>query len=264
MKLQNAIYVPELRNNLLSVSSVTDKGYTVKFEKNRATVHRKDGSIALTATKHNHLYVIDEKAEHTAFVSEQDDNLIRWHQRYGHLNIKDLKKLRNNMVCGMNLKSNANEIKCEICAKCKIHAQPHKPSTHRETKVLGLVHSDICGPMKTESLGGAKYFVTFIDDCSRYTETVMLRRRSDVLQAFENYKQMAEKQTRQRIKKLRTDNGTEYLSNNFKKFLQEEGIIHQLTVEYTPQQNGVGERANRTLAEMARCIMLQANLPDSL
>lgn len=265
VKLQNAMYVPELRNSLLSVSSVTDKGYTVKFDKNRATIHRKDGSIAMTATRRNRLYIVDEKSERAALASEPNDNLIRWHQRYGHLNVKDLKKLKSeNMICGMNLNSNANEIKCEICAKCKIHAQPHKPSIHRETKVLELVHSDICGPMKTESLGRAKYFVTFIDDFSRYTETVMLRKRSDVFQAFKNYKQMVEKQTGQRIKKLRTDNGTEYLSNDFKKFLQEEGIIHQLTVEYTPQQNGVAERANRTLTEMARCIMLQAELPDSL
>lgn len=130
--------------------------------------------------------------------------------------------------------------------------------------MLELVHSDICGPMNTESLGGAKYFVTFTDDCTRYTETTMLRNKSDVFEAFKNYKKKAEKQTGKQIKKLRTDNGKEYLSNNFKNFLKEEGISHQLSVEYTPQQNGVAERKNRTLVEMARCIMLQGNLPQSL
>ena len=133
-----------------------------------------------------------------------------------------------------------------------------------EKDVLGLVHSDICGPISTESLGGAKYFVTFTDDRTRYTETTMLRNRSDILEAFKNYKLKAEKQTGQRIKKLRTDNGREYLSNAFKDFLRSEGISHQLSVEYTPQQNGVAERKNRTLVEMARCMMLQGNLPQSL
>lgn len=106
--------------------------------------------------------------------------------------------------------------------------------------------------------------MTFIDSCTGYTETTMLKNRSDVLEAFKNYKLKVEKQTGQRIKKLRTDNGREYLSNDFKNFLKSEGILHQLSVEYTPQQNGVAERKNRTLVEMARCILLQGNLPESL
>ena len=112
--------------------------------------------------------------------------------------------------------------------------------------------------------GGAKYFVTFIDDASRYTEIVMLRNRSEVIQAFKNYKRKVEKQTGKSIKKIRTDNGKEYLSKEFNAYLEEEGITRQLTVEYTPQQNGVAERANRTIVEMARCMLFEANFPNSL
>lgn len=266
VKLKNALYVPGLRNNLLSVSSVTDNGYTVTFKKNRATINRKDGSVVLTATKRDQLYIVDEKKECTAFIDDKDQSDLRkWHQRYGHLNVTDLRAMQNKeMVKGLNFSSRANQINCEICAKCKIHVQPFKPSSNREKKILGLIHSDICGPINVESIGGAKYFISFIDDNSRYTEVTMLRNKSDAFQAFKDYKRRVEKQTGQRIKKLRTDNGREYLSNNFKDFLKEEGIQHQLSVEYTPQQNGVAERANRTLVEMARCIMSQANLPESL
>lgn len=266
VKLKNTLCVPGLRNNLLSVSSVTDNGFTVTFEKDRATVKRKNGSVVLTATKRNQLYVVNEKEDHAALVAENENtDLRKWHQRYGHLNVNDLKAMKNkNMVLGIKFASKMNEINCEVCAKCKIHVQPFKSSSNREENILGLVHSDICGPMSTESLGGAKYFVTFIDDYSRYTEAIMLRNRSDVLQAFKDYKRRVENQTGQRIKKLRTDNGREYLSKDFNNFLKEEGIQRQLSVEYTPQQNGVAERANRTLVEMARCMMLQANLPDSL
>lgn len=265
VKLTDTLYVSELRNNFLSVSSVTDNGYIVTFRKDGATINRKNGSVVLTATKRNQLYV-NEKREYAAFISEKDEiDLLKWHGRYGHLNIKDLKAMKNNdMVHGMKFASKTSEINCEGCAKCKIHVQPFKPSSNREKRILGLVHSDICGFMSTESIGGAKYFVTFIDDCSRYTETVMFRSRSDVFQAFKNYKRRVENQTGQRIKKLRTDNGREYLSKDFDNFLKEEGIQRQLSVEYTPQQNGVAERANRTLVEMARCLMLQVNLPDSL
>jgi len=266
VKIQNALCVPELRNNLLSVPSITDKGLTVIFQKNRAIVKRKDGSTILTATKRNQLYVIDERLDRAMSAENQvSKDLLKWHQRYGHVNINDLKKMKEKeTVVGMNFTANQNQINCEICAKSKIHVQSFGRSAHREKDVLGLVHSDICGPISTESLGGAKYFVTFTDDRTRYTETTMLRNRSDILEAFKNYKLKAEKQTGQRIKKLRTDNGREYLSNAFKDFLRSEGISHQLSVEYTPQQNGVAERKNRTLVEMARCMMLQGNLPQSL
>lgn len=266
VKLEDTLFVPELRNNLLSVSSVTENGYTVTFNKEQAVIKRQDGSIAVTATTRNQLYIVDEKEDALAFVSEDNNKeLQKWHQRFGHLNIHDLKTMKDKeIVSGLKFTSKVSEINCEICAKCKINVLPFKPTTNRENELLGLVHSDICGPIDIESLGGAKYFVTFIDDCSRYTETVMLRRRSDVLQAFKDYKHRVEKQTGKKIKKLRTDNGLEYLSKEFNNFLKDEGISRQLTVEYTPQQNGVAERANRTLVEMARCLMLQAKLPNSL
>jgi len=247
IKLKDTMHVLALRNNLVSVSTITDNGYTVVFDKYHAKIKRKDGSIALTATKKNQLYVVDEinnSAAVTCDVSE--DKMIRWHQRYGHLNIPDLKNLKmKEMVKGIDFAIKTDKFQCEICDQSKIHTQPFKPSKNRENGILNLIHS-------------------FIDDFSRYTEIIMLRKRSDVLQAFKNYKRRMENQTGRRIKKLRTDNGKEYLSNDFKKFLEDESIARQLSVEYTPQQNGVAERANRTIVEMARCMLQQSGLPQSL
>ncbi|CAK9833730.1 Retrovirus-related Pol polyprotein from transposon TNT 1-94 [Anthophora retusa] len=127
------------------------------------------------------------------------------------------------MVEGMNLRSTVNNVDYQVCDKGKICRQPFKPSNRKSNEKLGLVHSDICGPMRTESIGGAKYFVTFIDDHTRYTETMMLRNKSDVLDAFRKYKQRNEKQTGCVIKCLRTDNAKEYLSREFSKFLQGNG-----------------------------------------
>lgn len=110
----------------------------------------------MTATKRNELYIVDEKIDRAISAeSEQSKNVLKWHQRYGHININDLKKMRaEGMVEGMNFTTNLNQIDCEVCAKCKIHIQPFKCSTHSEKDVLGLVHSDICGPINTQSLSG--------------------------------------------------------------------------------------------------------------
>lgn len=265
IKLKDTMFVPELRNNLMSVPTITEKGYTVIFKKEYAIVKRRDGSIALTASKKNNIYEVNEIRNQAMLASEVNDNkLTRWHQRYGHLNINDLKKSKvKEMVKGIEFSGKIDNFQCDICDKNKINIQPFRSSENRETEVLGLIHSDICGPMSVESMAGSKYFVTFIDDSSRYVEVTMLRHRSDVLNAFKNYKRKVEKLTGKYIKKIRTDNGKEYLSNEFKKFLEEEGISRQ-TVEYTPQQNGVAERVNRTITEMARCMMNQANSPQFL
>lgn len=178
------MYVPELRHNLLSISSVTDNSYTVMFNKDRATIKRKDGCVALMATKRDKFYIIDENEKHAALSNDNyDKDLQKWHQRFRHLNFSDLRKMKNKeMVSGMNLNvSNKSERDWEICAKCKIHVLPFKQSNNRKQEILELVHSDICGSMNTVSLGGTKYFVSFIDDHSRYTEVIMLRKRSNVI-----------------------------------------------------------------------------------
>lgn len=219
----------------------------------------------MIAEKRDDLYIVNVVEDHALQTNTNPENSERWHKRYGHLNFTDLKKLQtNDMVKGLNLNSKNNGVECTICARGKMHQLPYKNSEHRQKEKLGLIHSDICGPMNTESLGGAKYFATFIDDFSRYTETTMLKQRSDILTAFKNFKKRVEKETGCVIKRLRTDNAKEYTSKEFDKYLEEKGITRQLTVEYTPQQNGVAERANRTLVEMARCLMLQAKLPNSL
>lgn len=117
--------------------------------------------------------------------------------------------------------------------------------------------------MNVLTLAGAKYFVTFIDNKSRYIEVTM-KKRLDIMTAFKAYKRHIEKETGYQIKKIRIDNGRKYLSKEFNEFLEEEGIKRQLSIEYCPQQNRVAERANRTLMEMARCMLLQSGVPESL
>ena len=129
---------------------------------------------------------------------------------------------------------------------------------------MGLVHSDVCGPMLTASYGGAKYFVTFIDDYSRICRVYFMRTKDEVLSKFMEYEAEVANQTDKRIKVLRTDNGGEYTSKQFEDYLKMKGIMHQKTVPHSPQQNGVAERLNRTINEIALAQIVHANVPRNL
>jgi len=127
---------------------------------------------------------------------------------------------------------------------------------------LDLVHTDLCGPMKVTSIGGAKYILQFIDDSSRWGQVYFLKSKSEVSQALQDFVIMMENQTGRKIKIIQSDNGKEFVNATIDEFLKKRGIIRRLTVPYCPQQNGVAERRNR-IVEMARCLLLQSGLPPS-
>nr|CAN63433.1 hypothetical protein VITISV_033829 [Vitis vinifera] len=122
---------------------------------------------------------------------------------------------------------------------------------------------DVSGPQKTPSLKGSKYYIAFIDDFTRFCWIYFLTCKSEVADVFLRYKAMVENQSEYRIKVIRSNNGTEYTSEKFNKFCEDAGIDHQLTAPYTPQQNGVVERKNRTIMEMTRCLLHEKELPKS-
>jgi len=148
--------------------------------------------------------------------------------------------------------------------KCKCCVQPFRQSESRAKQILDLIHTDICGPFSTVSYGGARYFLTFIDDMSRYSFVYTIKSKEEVFERFKEFKAMVETQTSLKIKAIRSDNGTEFVNRTFDKFLKECGITRQLSVPYTPQQNGVAERFNRTIEEMARCMLQEAEVNEPL
>ncbi len=117
--------------------------------------------------------------------------------------------------------------------------------------------------MNVRARHGDSYFITFIDDFTRYSHVYLISHKSKALDCFRRYVSLVENQLDKSIKALRTDRGHEYLSKQFKELCDEKGIMRQLMIPRTPQQNGVAERRNRTLLEMVRSIMAQANLPIS-
>ena len=114
--------------------------------------------------------------------------------------------------------------------------------------------------MQIQSIGGRFYFLTFIDDFSRKVWVHFLKHKSDTFTYFKEFMAEAEKQSGKFVKVLRSDGGGEYDSREFVDFCKQHGIKKQTTTRYTPQQNGVAERKNRTIMNMARSLLTERKL----
>lgn len=136
-----------------------------------------------------------------------------------------------------------------------------KQSFWRALSRLELVHADICGPIKPESNSKKRYFITFIDDYSRKTWIYFLSEKSSTFETFKKFKVLVEKESGSSLCCLRTDRGGEFTSSEFVEFCSVNGIKRQLTAAYTPQQNGVAERKNRTIMNMVRSMLSVKEIP---
>jgi hypothetical protein len=134
-----------------------------------------------------------------------------------------------------------------------------KKNSSRASGIIDLVHSDVCGPMPVNSMGGSRYFMTLTEDHSRWSDIFCLKNKPEMFECFKKWKTQVECQSDRRIRTLRTDNGEEYLSDEFKVHLEKCRIKQELTVPHTPQQNGVAERLNRTLLDSVRTMLKHAN-----
>ncbi|GAB1600790.1 hypothetical protein Ahia01_000357100 [Argonauta hians] len=267
-RLYETLYVPKLSYNLLSVSKATKSGKTCIFSDSNCQILDNKQKVVATGSKIGNLYYLNccEVNESTHAANSCLDGNSKeeiWHRRFGHLGEKNLQKLvKNQIVTGLDYNIN-KEIKfCEPCLDGKHHRTSFPKSRgKRATQLLEIVHSDVCGRIEAKSLGGAEYFVTFIDDKSRFVWIYVLKHKREVPQKFSEWKTMVEKFTGKNIKTLRTDNGGEYTSKEFEDYLKKEGIKHEYTVPKTPEQNGVAERMNRTLVEMVRSMLSDSKLP---
>ena len=170
--------------------------------------------------------------------------------------MKDIKDLEKDIdFTAGNLKTFP---KCEACLYGKQSKKKFPNNqTRKASQLLELIHSDLVGHVPN-SLGGSRYFITFIDDLSRFTSIAFLKEKSEALEQFKIFKAWAENQ--KSMKSLRSDNGGEYISKDFKRFCEDHGISRQFTIPYTPEQNGVAERKNRTLMEATRSMLMASNL----
>lgn len=263
IKLENVFCVPGLRVNLLSISKIEKAGFKIICAAGTITI-LKDNIVYAQGERVNNLYKIKFKLNNessNANLAVELNNEL-WHQRYGHLNYDSLLKINNlNLVNGLNFCNNKNKSLCEVCVKSKQRCLSYGSKRNVSKRVLELVHTDICGPITPASHNENRYLVTFIDDFSRFVMVYIIKSKDQVFDCFKHYEaKVVALFCDKSISKIRCDNGGEYSSNIFKDFCDKKGIQISYTPPYTPQLNGVAERMNQTLLDMARSMILQAEL----
>ncbi|CAL5417495.1 unnamed protein product [Camellia sinensis] len=259
MVLKDVRHVPDLRLNLISGIALDRQGYENYFGKGIWKL--KKGSLVVAKGQAiGTLYKTHVEVNSNSFNAAEDETSPNlWHKRLGHMSEKGLQILAKKSLIPFAKDAKLNP--CDNCLFGKHHRVAFHSSSRRQSELLSRVYSDVCGPIEVESLGGRKYFLTFIDDASRKVWVYVLKTKAEVFQHFQTFHAMVERETGKKLKCLRTDNGGEYTSKEFKAYCATHGIRHEKTVPGTPQHNGIAERMNRTIVEKVRCMLKMAKLP---
>ena len=247
LALNDVLHVPNIRANLVSVALLGKVGVKVSFESDKIVMTKNNifvgkgfcnqGLFVLSISE-----VINRNASSSAYLVDSYDI---WHARLGHVSSVYIKKMQ---ILGLiNNIDYSSLSKCQICATSKL-TRTTCGSVTRETKLLELIHFDLGDLKQTMTRGGKKFYVTFIDDYSRFTRVYLLINKDEVFDMFLSYKAEVENQLDRKIKRIKSDRGGEYIPLN--DYCENEGIIHEVTPPYSPKSNGVAERKNRTLKEM--------------
>ena len=267
--LTDVLYVPDLDANLLSISALQAKGMVVRFGLSCVEILRK-GTCLATGSLVGKTYLLRSAGNGAALVATEtptaaknpeQDRYLLWHSRMGHVGAYRLVALTDvtNGV-GARIQNHESVCKCITCTQTKMTRIVNRNPPNKATKQLERVYSDFWGPYRVPNNQGSKYFVSFIDEFSGYSE-IYLGARSELERLFRMYKNRIEIETGKRIRTLRCDNAAEY--EKLARTILPEGIVVEFTTAYTPEQNGVAEQLNRTLMQMVSAMQMWSGLPRS-
>lgn len=268
-QLRDTLYTPNAPNCLLSLSRLDDAGGKVAFDKGMCWIKDKDLKVVGIGDKHQRLYLLRARAilhgqERANYASTGGLTWDQWHRRYGHISVTTLQQLdREGLVNGLKIdQSSIPSRTCEACTEAKQAHTPFPQEAKNRSEIPGeRVVSDVWGPARTISIGGWKYYISFGDDCVRYVVALFLREKGE---APKRIKERVAK-IKQRFGKgptyLRVDNGKELVNDEVKEFCAQEGITIETSAPYSPSQNGIAERYNRTLIELVRAMLIAKGLP---
>ncbi|GJR07655.1 retrovirus-related pol polyprotein from transposon TNT 1-94 [Tanacetum coccineum] len=232
----------------------------IKFDEKRGTIFNSNKEIVMIDPRVRDVYVLDmpSSTQESCFFAKASENLNwLWHKRLAHLNFKTINKLeKHNLVIGLLSLIYSKDKPCSSCEKGKHHrASFETKQTSFIKKCLHLLHMDLFGPITPRSINHDKYTLVIVDEYSRYTWVYFLKKKSQAPQTIMSFIKSVENQNDIKVKQLRTDNGTEFRNSTLVNFCDEKGISQNFSSPYTPEQNGVAERKNRTLIESARTML---------
>jgi uncharacterized membrane-anchored protein YhcB (DUF1043 family) len=266
----NEVYhVPRLGNqSLFSLGTILDEGYTFNKDSSSIQIYNRDGDKIITGTRErSSLWILRLKGLMAYRVCLAKADLLIWHKRLGHTSKGKIDCIqREEAAKGMEISGETKELECTECAEGRLTRLPCKPTIRKSGLPGEHLSADLCGPMQSISLGGAKYFLLVKDTTTCYRQAYFLKTKEaeEVMQSLEEHIRMSKTQTGNKVKTLRTDNGSEFVNQNLSSLLKRMGIIHERTIPYTPEENGAVERDNRTIIEMARTMLHAADLPPPL
>ncbi|RDX93352.1 hypothetical protein CR513_24403, partial [Mucuna pruriens] len=238
LSLHNVLHVSKLANNLISIHRlIQDWNCAVIFF-------------------HSHCVIQELTMGRTIEIAKENLGQL-YHKHLGHPPFGLLKTMFPHLFTKESIKS----FKCDICQFSKHHRATFSLGNNKSLEPFDLIHSDVWGPA-SNSISGAKWFVSFIDDCTRVTWIFLMKHKYEVCQIFVDFFRLVKNQFNKSIKRLRSDNGTKFVNLEFSKFLKDNGVVHELTCVNTPQQNGVAKRKNRHLLEVARALLFQMFVPN--
>ena len=275
LTLNFVLHASNLDSNLLSISKLTrDLNCVAKFFPNLCVFQyldsgRKIGSVKMCSglyllkddapirrQSQNAICVPSKSRSSLNSHVNKDSKVMLWHYRLSHPNFMYLEKLFIYLFINKNSKS----FSCEICQFSK-HTRSSYPSiSYKPSRPFAMIHSDVWGPSKVKNITGTR-FVSFVDDHTRLTWLFLMKEKSEVGQIFQNFNSMIQTQFQTKIQIIKTDNAKEYFKSVLGTYFFSKGIVHISSCVDTPQQNGVAERKNRHLLEVARSLMFSTYVP---
>ena len=268
--LKEVWYAPHAGHRLLSVPTLTSQGYKCIISDQESSIWDTNENLVIrvcasSPNNNLHWFPSESMTPTRGLVNSlvKEDSYELWHQRFGHLSKNALRQAPFHVTGLPTVNAPATSSPCKGCALGKMHDRFYPVSGKRATHPLGLVHTDLVGPMPMESRTRARYVLTFIDDYSGYALIAFIRNKDATSQHFQAMVSWAETFTSHSLTSVHSDRGGEFMAGELQMFFHSRGVTHQTSVPHTPQQNGRAERFNRTLLEKAEAIRLHAGLPRS-
>nr|GEZ87648.1 retrovirus-related Pol polyprotein from transposon TNT 1-94 [Tanacetum cinerariifolium] len=254
-------FVEGLGHNLFSVGQFYDSELEVAFRQHTCFIHNLDGVDLLTGSRGNNLYTLslgDMMASSPICLLSKASKTKSWlwHRRLSHLHFGAINHLaRQGLVRDLPKLKFEKDHLCFACAMGKGKRKSHNPkSVDTNQEKLYLLHMDLCGPIRVESVNGKKYILVVFDDYSRFTWVKCLRSKDEAPNFIIKFLKMIQVRLKVPVRRIRTDNRIEFVNQTLREYYEKVGISHETLVARSPQQNGVVERRNRTLIEVARTI----------
>nr|GEX55286.1 integrase, catalytic region, zinc finger, CCHC-type, peptidase aspartic, catalytic [Tanacetum cinerariifolium] len=258
-------YVEGLGHNLFFVGQFCDSDLEVAFRQHTCFIRNLDGVNLLTGSRGNNLYTLslqDMMASSSICLLSKASKTKSWlwHHRLSHLNVGAINHLaRQGLVRGLSKLKFEKDHLCSACAMGKSTKKTHKPkSEDTNQEKLYLLHMDLCGPMRVESVNEKKYILVIVDDFLRFTWVKFLRSKDEAPDFIIKFLKMIQVRLKVPVRRIRTDNGTEFVNQTLRDYYEEVSISHETSVSRSPQQNGVVERRNHTLIEATRTMLIYA------